>query len=413
MTGTNPVRHGELAAAAKRVLLVTSYYSALRTSVETGRLDPTGMPAVVELWRGLRRAGILFDHLLIDNGASQRDVTPRAMGGFSAQFVVVDAPTHPTALKIVDLGWRAWQVLRAVRRSTYDVVYLDREHLVEGALIALGLPVRVVLRLHGVARLPETLESPGYNVLRWVRRFALRAPFDLIVSSQDGTAAESFLARAGSPAVPKRIWLNGVSGSRVTSADCTEAHPPTVLFLGRLAEYKGVALFLDVIKEMSQRRRDFRALVVGSGPLLPVVQRAAGQVPLLEWRAPVRQVDVGRLYSSAAVYVSLNGLGNLNNTVLEALKAGACIVTFGRSESGRDDATERLLGDAVCFVSPDSAPAELVDVLEGLLDSRTRRHSYRKRAAAVADRLLETWPERIDREVDLLARLARGERLSQ
>lgn len=395
----------------RRFLLVTSYYTGLKRSVETGQFEATGMPAVAELWKGLDRAGIPFDHILLNIAGSTDRVEEKEIREFHARFTVAEWAVDGRVGKARAMLARLRFVARTARRFPYDLVYVDRAHLLEGALLTLMQDAPVVLRLHGTATLPETLRAPGVNPVRWLRRLAIQARFGAIVGSEDGTPVRQFLDRYCHPGVPRRIWVHGMPGGPDDS-DAPEENQRTILFVGRLARYKGGHLFVDAIRELSSRRSDFEALVVGAGPREKNLRERAETIPEIRFTGEISHERVQRLQRSAAVFVSVNDLANLTNTVIEALAAGSCIVAFGHDpETGRDASTQRLLDGAVRFVDRSIAPEELATVLEELLDDRSLRKEYERRAREVADRHLRTWVERIDDEIALLERLAADEEI--
>lgn len=401
------------AARRWRLLIVTSYYSTIEDFVEGYSPKPHGMPAISNLWSGLRDAGIAFDHFLGSVGSAPSRRETRRMTGAGGRWFIHRSRATSRSARAAAFIVRAFAVLRAVlREGPYDLVYVDRGHVVEGALISLFLDVPVVLRLHGVTTLPEKLAKPGLHPMRWLRRLAFGAPFACIISSDDGSPVRSFIRRFCNPQVPAFVWLNGVPDFKKKSSsggDLTSSHSKTVLFLARLNRAKGAHLFVEAARILRRDRQDFEVLMVGDGPLREGLARKTATIPDFKMVGSVPHDHVGRYYEQASVFVSLNDAGNLNNTVLEALQAGSCILTYGKCpNTGRDVATEGRLGDAVYFVQRGIAPGELAKALDTLLDSDELRSVYQRRAEALASKMLRTWPDRIADEIRLLDEVARS-----
>jgi hypothetical protein len=108
----------------------------------------------------------------------------------------------------------------------------------------------------------------------------------------------------------------------------------------------------------------------------------------------------------------------LTNTTLEALRAGLCPVVLDPPDYlAGDPATERLLpSDVAIRIARDASrpPAEaLTHALAGLASDPVDLARRKTRAREVADAELTGWDRRLGREIDLIARIAAGERLAE
>lgn len=405
-------RKGNECSGLQKVLFITSYYSGLRDFVEGEESEPHGMPAISMLWRGLGRLNVEFDQLFFAMDTGKSRSAWKRIPRFGGKCLVREWRVTSRWRKLYALLARLLFVLDFVRREDgYDIIYVDRAHIIEGAILASHGNVPVVVRLHGVTALPEKLASPGANPVRWVRRLAYGAPFSHIISSDDGSPVRPFISRFCSPKVPTSIWLNGVPDFSEASEQDQELEydgdGKTVLFLSRLDRGKGVLLFVEAMEMLLERCDDCYGMVVGDGPLWDECVARSRGLERLRMVGSVPHDEVEEYYREATIFVSLSDVANLNNTVLEALRSGVCIVTYGRcEETGCDAATEARLADAVHFVKRGITPTGLADVLEKLLSSPELRARYRSKAMSVADDQLEPWSVRIRREVDLLEQIA-------
>ncbi len=100
----------------------------------------------------------------------------------------------------------------------------------------------------------------------------------------------------------------------------------TVLAGGRLEGYKQVDLVVRAVEHLPD---DVRLVVFGDGPALPEIQSIARNWQLqerIDFVGRVSDEDLGRLFQSASVFVSLSRNEAFGLTVAEALAAGTVAV---------------------------------------------------------------------------------------
>ncbi|RPF26382.1 glycosyltransferase [Georgenia muralis] len=124
----------------------------------------------------------------------------------------------------------------------------------------------------------------------------------------------------------------------------TDDVPPTILFLGRLAEKKGVAYLLEAFAEARGSLTGWRLVVAGDGSLLPDLQELARSLGLddaVEFTGYVTGARKTQLLAAASVHVvpsiitDTGDAEGLPVSLLEGLAHGrTCVAT---AESGADD----------------------------------------------------------------------------
>jgi glycosyltransferase involved in cell wall biosynthesis len=104
-------------------------------------------------------------------------------------------------------------------------------------------------------------------------------------------------------------------------------------------------------------------------------------------------------------------LGNLSNTVLEAMAAGNCIVMLGKEkETHTDESTERLVPDDVVIrINRQDIVNDLTDKLIDLIDNHEKINMYSERMEMFSNDFLWSWEERVKHEIELLEMVAKGE----
>jgi glycosyltransferase involved in cell wall biosynthesis len=222
---------------------------------------------------------------------------------------------------------------RAARSASHDADVVHAHWLPAGAVALLcGRPF--VLTVHGTD-VELARRAP------WLARRILRRARAVVAVLQ---ALARDAERLGARAV--RVIPNGVD---VPAAIEPEAHPPEVLFAGRLSAEKGV-------EELVEAADGLNLVVAGDGPLRNRIPGARGFVPAAE---------LDRLYGRSAVVVCPSRRDGFNLVCAEAMAHGRPVVASAvgglldlviDGETGirvppRDPvalraAIDRLLGDA-------------------------------------------------------------------
>jgi glycosyltransferase involved in cell wall biosynthesis len=248
-------------------------------------------------------------------------------------------------------------MVTALRRAARDADLVHANWLA-GALVARMSGKPFVVTLHGSGSagrfddLSLAARSPG--LVRW----ALAPARAVICVSEALAEAMHSIGVEHVNVVP--------SGVDVPAAVVAPDEPPFVLYVGRLADEKGV----DVLAEAA---RDLPLVVVGDGPLRHLFPGALG------FLSPA---EVHAWYDRASVVVLPSRREGLGNVLLEAMAHGRAVVgsTVGGIPSVIDHGRNGLL------VAPED-PSSLCHALELLLgDAQLRDRLGRAGRAAVARR---------------------------
>lgn len=216
-------------------------------------------------------------------------------------------------------------------------------------------------RLHNAAR-------RTFVPTRAVRRELASRGFERLTVVGRGVDTQLFAPERRS-AVLRREW--GVAGDA-----------PVVLYVGRLAAEKNVALALCAYEAMRRQSPKATMVVVGDGPMRARWQR---QFPHVRFVGVRRGEDLARHYASADVFLFPSLTDTFGNVVLEAMASGLAVVAFDTGAAGEhvEDCESGLLvrpGDEAAYVA---AACSLVDPWTDLRDMKAA-------ARAVASTL--EWP---------------------
>ena len=195
------------------------------------------------------------------------------------------------------------------------------------------------------------------------------------------------LAAAGVPeervhVIPSGVEVRGAANGAPLALD--GSHPaarrnrrPRILFVGRLAEQKGVRHLVEAAAQMRDRRAE--VCLVGDGPqrgLLEDAVRRRGLVDRVSFLGFQPHESIPELMATADVLVLPSVYEELGSVLVEGMHAGLPIVAT--DTGGIADA----VGDAAVLVPPRD-PRSLAGALDGLLSDPAHRARL---AAAARDR---------------------------
>jgi len=415
-----------------KVLYVCRVFTGLESSLENGDWAPTGVPTIYKVMEGLAASphdvsfvlaarGIGADY---DTGWQARDDRDVTLSNFTRPLRLLAGEGRlPSWLGRFRGPFTTWRHIRELRRLYRelrpDLVYVDRAHVLAGAILARRENARVLFRVMGVY--PSMWDIlRGTRLMQRIERWAYRAPFAQAICTQDGSGGEYWMEEALNPATARVMMMNGCEyPPAAETPDPRLAAIPddrvVVLFVGRLEWNKGAEPFVEAILALPESHRDrIHAVVVGTGAQQAmlkekVAQAGAGTRITFIDRLPHAQIRDAHARSD--IYVSLNRLGQLSNANLEVMSGGHCmVISDSRPENKVDIVTRDLIPeDAVVRVPTDDreVPA-LVEALAALADDPVRRARLSENLKAAAAAFIPSWDDRVADELALIEDLCRA-----
>lgn len=324
---------------------------------------------IVSVLYGLEPGGAeISTRLLLEQlageGIDARVVSSRPQAALlSRTFVLQSLSRVPTPLilfganRVLDALFRS-AFLRLWRERRPDVVLIEDHLGIVGAVAAVRQLRReghkIVLAMTQMWEVDSEFlfaYRPWPIAFPAVRRFrvanALAKEMDLVNGATSYMRSRVIDRLGVSPDRCKVFHTVGVVPGEPPAAAEVGAPPrPLLLAPGRMTPEKGSFFFLDVVRALAKRRRDFDAVFLGGGPSEPAVRRAIeaeglGDVCRVTGRIPYDEFK--HLYRSAtAVAIPIMYPSAYTRVVLESLQAGKPIITFAHGsmpEIIRDDVT--------------------------------------------------------------------------
>ncbi len=187
----------------------------------------------------------------------------------------------------------------------------------------------------------------------------------------------------------------------------TAGRPPTLLYVGRLADQKNLSRWLRVARRVAERVPDVSLVWAGDGPAGQALRAEAerlGVAGRLDWRGPVAYAELPALYARADVFLLTSDYEGLPRVAVEAALHGVPVVA--PALPGLDDVVVSGETGVLCGLGDEGA---LADAATALLRDPARRAEMGERARARVRREFD--PERLAaRWVDLLVAVAEARR---
>lgn len=252
--------------------------------------------------------------------------------------------------------------LRAIRSmwdEAFDVIHIH-EPLCPGpsvtALILKSAPLVGTFHAAG--------HQPAYRYLSGLARaLARRLDAKVAVSPEAMALAEE--------AIPGgwRVLFNGVEVDRFAEADPWPTDAPTLLFVGRHEERKGLAVLLDALPMLPSH---LHVWIAGEGPETEALKERHAGDGRLEWLGRITDTERDRRMAAASVFCAPSIRGESFGVILlEAMAAGAPVVASDLTGYRHVAGPLEGSGEAAELVTPGD-PSALASAVRRVLDDPTR-----------------------------------------
>ncbi len=308
-----------------------------------------------------------------------------------------------------------YYIIKKIKNFQNTLFYTDRSNIAIAGVIKVMFAAPVVVRILGVYPDQKKLAtSTSHKLFSLVTYISYKINYNLFVCTQDGSGAEFYLDRLLGRNAKKTILLNGIDWNLKVTPPMKKPEKIILLYVGKIIMDKGILELIESFSRVAKSERNVILKIIGKGCLFDKVKRIIADRGLensIQLIGSVSLHKVKEYYLSSDVYISLNKLGNLSNTVLEAMASGKCIIMLGRNkETHADEETERLVPDDIVIrLDPKNVVEELSGKIVDLAHNPESIKTYSNKMRAFAKQFLWTWDDRVNYEIELLEKVARGE----
>ncbi len=279
-----------------------------------------------------------------------------------------------------------------------------------GWLISKLFQTKWVVRVYGTDKLYWDFKRPLSRIKNARDYLAFKLGADYFVITKDGTRAADLARLLGVRKERILNYRNGVDFNiynpdpglkeKICRDLGVDSNSKIILSLARLVPFYCLERIIFSLPELFRINPEAVCVFAGEGPqrrqLIEFVKRKNISQRVF-FLGTIERQFVSRLLNSCDLFVTLSNYSNTNNSLFEAMVCARCIVSF------KDETIEQTLtnGKSTILVSSDEIE-NLAEILSGLLSDEQRRKDLGREAQVRARDILETWPERIDREAQLL-----------
>lgn len=297
-------------------------------------------------------------------------------------------------------------------RRELGFLYLNSAVPVMG-LFAWLFGVPVVHRMYGTFLYPH-LGSFLEKLKRYEEVLLFRMPASAYVITDDGTRGDEVAAHYGVPSDKVHFWRNGVNDVPLPDFNWREAlglSHDLVLFSStcRLTSWKRVDRCIQAF--MAVKNPGIRLLIAGSGEDEPQLKDMAKGDDRIIFLGHMTADMAAKLVSDSNIYITLHDYSNVGNPLLEALRMGVPVLTC---DSGDTSRVVRTGESGVCVSAKNESDliAEVARQIELLSFDADLRKRLAIGALAFGRENLQTWDERVDREISMIGDLMSSSAMS-
>lgn len=405
-----------------KVLYVCRLFSGLEESINNKRWRPTGVPTIYRVIDKLKKNNKYFKLILTSKGGFTKLNLRKNSEIFLPDFVLpitvlVDKANCGKRFKLIKNIYREISQFITIMYRFFlfnpDILYIDHGNIWSAGLLARFTKTPVVFRVMGVyAPMHDTVNTKNPSLIQKLLKWLYRAPFELVICTQDGSGVENWLRKALKKSVKVEILLNGLPKTNYSKTKTKFSKEfKYITFLGKLEHAKGAKQFVEAMCRVLKKNYKKKILVnvVGFGSLreeLIEYTKSFGLSNYFNFIERLPNDQIIPILKNTDIYVSLNRAGNLSNANLEAIATNCCIIIpESKKINGIDVFTDSLLPLNAVFRIKDSDDINgLTRLINNLLVNEKKILETKKELKKVK-KSLKDWEQRIDYEIKLLEQI--------
>ncbi len=324
---------------------------------------------------------------------------------------------------IFNLDWLMFEIcslvwaIKIAYRFKPDIIYAHGLSPVFPAWIVSKIfRTKFIIRVYGTRELYWAYKNTLSRMKEFRDYWALKIPASYLIITKDATRADLLAKTLGVPDYKIKSYRNGVEfdmynpDPEIKKRICEQLgiNPKLKIIIStaRIIPFYDVGKLVYALPQLFKENSESVCIIAGDGPekksLEEFVQKHNIQSRVF-WTGKVDRTYIKDLLNTADIYVSTSDYSNCNNNTWEAMVTGKCIVTI------EDELTKEIIvsGKDGILIQKDKLHT-LPQVLKELLENASYRQQLANAMLIKSKEVLETWPQRMEKELKLLEELVKN-----
>ena len=406
-----------------KLLFVTRLYSGFEKSLNNKIWNPEGVPTIYNLINKItskHNTSIIFTakdsgSTYTSNWKANNDLI-MTIKNLNAQIKILTGTLYfpkyfPRKLAMILRDIRQLiSIILFIRIYNPDLIYCDSANVVIAFILTKIYPKKpIVLRVLGVCSFWRAILS-NKRIVHRIYKYSFTGKFAAVIGTQDGSGIEYWFKEVLNKDVKRYVLLNGVD--RNNKVKKTIGRKKTILFVGRLENYKGILVFINaIVKVLKRFDKQISIVIIGDGTLYKKaisLCKKSGFIRNFTFLKSIPHKEVLEHHSKSDIYVSANTDGNLINTNLEAISSSACMIIPKPQKSKLIDIkTAKLLKDSVLYYKVNDIE-DLADKIMFLLIFPDNIIRFKNKISNIKTSVIRNWEQRIIEEEKILESLIKS-----
>ena len=402
-----------------KILFALRLYSGLEDSVINEKWQPNGIPTIYKLLEDLDKKHdikVLLMHKIPNEmqyskykeNHNKTILFKEFKGSFEVISSIYSNEHRLNKYKRIREEFFHFKViLKYIIKEKPDLIYIDNANIWSAGLIARIQSSPVVFRLLGIYPYITKLSQNKLNISQRILKWLIKAPFSLVINTNDGSgkSIQGLFREAAEDIKFHGVDIPKVNKNAVAHKININKNKLVCLFVSKLETYKGCLIFVEAMIKAMQQGIELHSIIIGEGSQKKNIEtliQKEGMGRNFSILGNIPHNDIFYYHSISNIYVSLNQLGNMSNTNLEAIKFGQVVIFPRALDNETDNEDIKLFGEKnILWIKNPYDKLGLISHLEKINNNRSILSSYKSQILAMS-KLLPSWQERINKEVSLL-----------